>query len=79
MPKFSGEVMSAEEFSTLPCLFGVPTLMRIVGASRRYVTKNAEKFGGQKVAGRWTFSKAQVARRYGIDLEDTTEEVGMAG
>ena len=78
MPK-SRETMSAEAFAKLPIMFGTQPMAAVIGTSPRYVSDHGEELGGVRVGGKWLFSKSQVARRYGIDLEDATEEVGING
>ena len=67
MPKVSTDRMSAEEFASAPLLLSTAETARVLGVNARYVSRNAAKFGGVKVAGKYAFPKSRVAAMLGLD------------
>ena len=43
-------------------------MAKIIGCNMRYVQNNAEKLGGIKLAGHWTFFKPRVAQMLGLEV-----------
>lgn len=58
--------LSEYEWSCLPVSFEVDDMARACCASRRWVSDHAAELGGRKIAGRWRFSKSEVAKMLGI-------------
>lgn len=62
------DTFTMEEWESTPFQFGPPTMAKIIGCNMRYVQNNAEKLGGIKLAGHWTFFKPRVAQMLGLEV-----------
>ena len=67
MPKSCKAALSREEWDALGQTLETKQMAEAIHASTRYVHRHAAELGGRMVAGKWLFSKKQVADLLGID------------
>lgn len=60
------EGMTEEEWRALPVTFGADPMSRLARTNWRWTVDHAAELGGRKIAGRWLFSKSEVAKLLGI-------------
>lgn len=60
------EPMTEQEIKSLPLHIYPRDVARILNCNLRFVQDNAEKFGGVKLGGRWTFFKPVVLSKLGL-------------
>lgn len=58
--------ITSEEWDALPVTFGSATMSRLLGTNVRYVQNHAAELGGNRIAGRWLFSKPRAAQLVGL-------------
>ena len=66
MPRTKVRPMTEDEWRELPVTLDRFTVARLMDCTPRYVCDHAEEFGGRKIAGRWLFSKARIAKMLGM-------------
>ena len=66
MPKTKGS-FTQEQWDAVPMLFGSKVMAEIVDCGMQYVQRHGDELGGQKVAGKWLFTKAATAKMLGIE------------
>lgn len=62
------EGMTSDEWRELPVTFGINDMTRLTRSNWRWTSDHAAELGGRKIAGRWLFSKSEVAKLLGIEV-----------